>query len=529
MTSLVMRDGKLLLVGGALTSNESCCCEQDDCPACCVKINFGEFDGDGNLVETYDLGEGVTIDVKVTVPTANSRIVCDEDQITVQWDYLNAGDPDATAAGGYARFGAAWSIEGVSPAIVAPGGQDDWGLADWGPASEEESHSVTLRFRKCFLDASPFLAYVTIGFDIPDWSLDIDITGCPLPDWCCREDPVCEPCCAVLNLNGWVEYDGKLHYISDSADVDGNRYTIIGIISTEAIGKVCLDGGLILEMYLVPPRIDDEPNNNMVVEFGTPWQVEDISPAIAGDGEQTAVKVDWGTLTDQYYRINLSIECDANCTEEPVDGVIPDIGAVNDVFGVVVVDFDDCDMTDCCCPTWCVCGCEWPFSQGFCDNALEDDLFGLYEAGGGTQLIDLEVVITASANVFCSASTNTVTLAQNGDSWHLATCVNGCPRTNGLLVPMSDGSQNCGGATPTAGRARLQLDPDNSCVPGVNLTIDFAMEGGIPFSAERIPIDSGGLTGCNTLNASGSKVMDGVTYSWVITGEIVNGRECPCE
>lgn len=528
MTSLVMRDGKLLIVGGALTTNENCCCD-DECPTCCVKINFGTFDEFGDLVDTYDIGGGVTIEVKVEMPTPNSRIVCDTESVTVSWDYFEDGVPGATATGGYARFGAAWELGGVSPAIAAPGGTNVWGIADWGSAAEEEGHSVTLSFRKCFLDATPFLAYITIGFDVPEWSLDIDITGCPLPDWCCREDPVCEPCCAVLDMANWVEFDGKLHYVADSADVNGNRFTIIGILETDARGKVCIDGGLSLELFLIPPRIEDTPDNNMVVNFAVPWEVADITPAIAGDGEQTLSKVDWGTLDDQYYKISLQLNCVDNCTESPVDAVIPDISAINSVFGTVAVNLDDCDMTDCCCPTWCVCGCEWPFSFDFCADALEDGLFGKYEVGGATEMIDFEIEITASSPVFCGGTKSVVKIEQAAQSWHLATCVDDCPRTNGLLFDVFDESQHCGTPGSAAGRVRVQLSDANDCVPGISVALDFAMEGGVPFSAETIPIDAGGLDGCGSINASGTRVIEGVTYNYTITGTIQGARDCPCE
>jgi len=524
---LLLYDGGLLFVDGGLTDDPNCCCYYEppgECPPCCIRIDWGTFDDDGNLVDNYVVS-GIPITVKVSMPTPNSRIVCDTEQVTVRWEL----DAPADNYGAWVRFGPGWGFNGESP-IVGPDGETyDWGLVDWVGTSAD-AFQVTLTFRKCFMDSGQFNYFIIIGTDFPDWDLDIESSRCTTPNECCPEEVDCEDCCGLLDQEGVIKYDGKYYIAVNTVDPDGNIFTGVIEFELERAGILCQGDGIDITLWLVPPRHEDIENNT-VIDFPG-WELGTYSPDVSiDDGEVTEIKVDWGTLTKYRYDISLSIDCDNEVCDPILE--FPTITITNTPFNVGAgIAFNECDVEDCCCPTYCTCGCMWPLSSGFCENALEDDLFGLYEIGGETEITDLLIEITADSDVFCGGTKNKVKLEQAGESWHLGLCVlvNGklCPRTQGLLVPMIDESQHCGSPGSPAGRAKVNLSNVDDCGPKVQVSIDFSMEMGKPFSAQIIPIDSGGLVGCDEINAGGSMTLDGVEYSWVITGNVIGGIACPC-
>ncbi len=539
MNSLITYGGLPLLIDGtSLTTDPDCCCyyppPPDQCPPCCVRIDWGEFNEDGDLESEYVVGD-YDITVIVTMPTKDSRIVCNTQEINVTWSIL---PDDPSPSGGYAQFGPAWESTAESP---APEKVFERGLVDW-IGIESAVFGLTMRLSSCFLDSPQFLAGITIGTDVPEWELEIPITRCPSAARCCPVEYDCEPCCYELaSVASSVLFDNKIWFFAESP----GGYRVYYRVVTSSLGIWCPGEPLTVEFDIIPPRWDENEEYNAVIQWDGTWFYSGSSPGIAVDGEiitnqplqPGGGKVDWGTQSATEYEASITADCgELLCSDLEVATIqIRVLGLPGGDFSTDIGGFEPCDedFDGCCCPLDCTCGCQWPLSEDFCDTAEDDGLFGLYEIDGPTKVEDLEILITASDNVFCSSSTNEVAISQAAPSWHLGLCdmVDGkmCPKDNGLLVPAFDGSQTCGAAPGSpSGRVRIELDPED-CDAKINVTIDFSMEGGIPFSAERIPIQTGGLIDCNRIEASGSKVLEGVTYNWTITGNIIGGKACPCD
>lgn len=410
---LLLYDGGLLFVDGGLTADPDCCCyyEPAECPPCCIKIDWGTFNVDGDLVDDYVVST-IPIAVKIVMPTKNSRIVCNDDIISVEWELDAAADD----YGAWARFGVAWMFNGESPLVGASGETYPWGLVDWVGTSSS-TFSVSLKFRKCFLDSAQFHGYIYIGTDFPDWELEIDISRCLSPDLCCEETVACVDCCALLDQEGVIVYDGKYYKVIDSLDADGQMFTAIMEIELAAAGLVCLDGGIDIALHLVPPRHSDIENRT-VVTFPAPWILGPYAPDINPiDGSVGETAIDWGTLTVYRYDISLGMECEEHPCESSV--TFPTVTVTNTTFNFVgVINFIDCDNSDCCCPVICSCElathidslrCFWPLSHGCLESGLD-----LWEVGGATQIVNFETVANFNGPI--------ITYVQNGTSEHRFSC-----------------------------------------------------------------------------------------------------------
>lgn len=355
---LVRRNGKLLRRNGKLASGIECCeCDPppEECPPCCIRITWGAFDEDGNLIASVTAGEA-TVLVKVIVPTPHSRIVCDEDEITVQWEitgHEGTGSNDA-----WMRFGPAWLVTGHSPAVNAGNGKVyDWGLVDWGNV-EDDTYSVTLQFRRCFLDVTDFLGYIWIGMANPEMEEEIEIERCETTEWCCRDEYECQKCCALLDMGGVIQHDGKFYKVTQVSDANGIFTGIVEIVLEDEEGIICKGQGLTLNVYLVPPRHGIAPDNNMVIEHPAPWIQSNHTPAINPvDGEATETKTDWGTLNDTEYSISLGIDCE----DWGIELEFPSIDLNNSDYGFSTsVGFTECDVADCCeNPCDLLCEFQW--------------------------------------------------------------------------------------------------------------------------------------------------------------------------
>jgi len=347
---LIGYNGGLLLVNGSLTNDLNCCCDipPPDCPACCIKIDWGDFNADGDLYAQYDV-DGITIDVRVIMPTKNSRVICDEEQISVEWDV----DDTPSDRGSYIRFGAAWAFNGETPSVGVDGEVYEWGLVDWvGSVASDYTASLTLR--SCFLDTGDFHGFIVIGTDFPEWELDIEASRCVTTDRCCDIEPECEDCCALVEIEDYAVSDGKHYIITNNTDADGNIFTGVLEISFTTPGKVCRGESVGLHLYLVPPR-HTEIENNTILTVLTPWIVDSFTPAINPlDGLVTPIEIDWGTLTAYEYTAIVTIDCEDVACPPPLD--FPIITMINTVFGFsATIDFEECDVEGCCEP---VCCCE---------------------------------------------------------------------------------------------------------------------------------------------------------------------------
>jgi hypothetical protein len=534
---LITLGGLPLLVGGdSLTTDPDCCCyyypPPPACPPCCIRINWGTFDDSGDLVGTEVVGE-TEISIKITVPSKFQRIVCDGESITVAFGVTPPGDEPT---GGFAFYGAAWGHVSESPEATKV---FDRGLIDWVEITDQE-FSATLAFSKCWLDSPLFLAYLTIGLDDPEWSLEIEMERCPDSPRCC-DGPDCEPCCYLVlpAVDAPVYYQGKVWQVSESA----SGYRLLASIDTTGpAGLYCPGEGLDVEIEIIPPRWDPAKEYSVSVTFDNPWTLTDNSPAVnPADGStdpntppDDGGSVNFGTKSETEYSVSLAADCADIYCEAYVLGEVSIVVEVDEATTLgATFGFESCeeDNSGCCCPPHCVCDCYWPLSKDFCETAEEDPQFGeLYEVGGPTQLTELLIEITADSDVFCGGTTDTAEIRKHGTglSKHFGICqlVDGvlCPRDNGLMVDVEDTSQTCAPSNPPHGRARVTLGTSD-CDPNLQISLDFVMPDG-PFSAAVLDAI---LTDCNEITGSGTMTVGGVVFTWTITGTITGGRPCPCE
>jgi hypothetical protein len=235
---LLLYDGGLLLVDSGLTTDINCCCYYDpppECPPCCVRIDWGTFDDDGNLTKTIPSGEFNEITITITMPTPDSRIVCDTDHIIVRWELSGPGDPDM--AGGRLRHGACWHHIANTPVETVAGKIYEYGLTDFGFDSESPFYEVELKFHSCFLDASgAFLGYLIIETEFPtDFSEEIDVYRCPTVEYCCLQDIACQDCCAEIS-NPSALWDGDIWIVRDDVDPAEGHFTTVIRVKTASPG-----------------------------------------------------------------------------------------------------------------------------------------------------------------------------------------------------------------------------------------------------------------------------------------------------
>jgi len=360
MNELLLHDGGLLFVDGGLTTDPNCCyyCEPPPpCPPCCVRIDFGTFNSDGDLIGTFPHGE-LTVGVKIVMPTKDSRVVCDTDQITVEWGITNAG---FETTGGFMRFGAGWEYSNPSPALDAEENIIRWGLVDWGPGHESGPYSVTLTFRRCFLDTSFFLFYIDIGLD--GFIETIEIARCLTLDRCCPVEIECQDCCAILVLDDVIRYNDRFYKVSESLDGFGGRFTTI-VEMTPGTGIVCFGDFLNLKVFFVPPRLDPLNRENRLTINHETWERTSHDPQVDPvDGILDDDFTFWGPLETYEYEISLEAPLCDTCEEvERFEG----ISIVSDIFPLVEISFFKCDLTDCCPCSVCDEGFANPCCFGQC-------------------------------------------------------------------------------------------------------------------------------------------------------------------
>ncbi len=519
--AIIALGGTPLFVNGGISMDPDCCCVVDpppgDCPPCCIRITWGTFDDSGNLIGSVSAGDGATVHVTVVMPTPNSRIVCDSQEILVQWEIA---DYEGTGSNGaWVRFGAAWKVTSNSPAVNGENGKVyDRGLVDWG-TTEANAYSATLQFSKCFLDVAAFLGYVTIGMDYPAMELDIDVERCETTDWCCREETVCEDCCALLEQGDVITYDGKYYIVVDRALPQG-VFTMVVEFETSEPGKICIGDGLIIKVFLIPPRHSLAGTNNMTIRHPKPWVATDPFPDIGEDGSATDLATNWGNIDAMMYSINIGSE---GCNAANCEGIFTFAGIEieNDIYGGAVIAFEDCDMEDCCCPNFCSCHtqthpdslrCFWPVGDFDCTANGQ-----FTELGGPTQVVGFTSTVTANSNVFCNGTTNTMTWTQSGTSTHLTMCEQGdgrrCYRSrHSIIFPVISSCGDVGSMSIT--------HVGSPCVYGVGLN-------GVAYSWWTVLVDIQ-VRDCSGASVNRTVNQNGVTYTYATSFQLTGPEECPC-
>lgn len=346
--------GLPLLVDGKLTVDPNCCCLEvppPPCPPCCVRIDWGTFDGDGNLEASYSAG-GYTIEMVVELPTPGSRIVCDGQQIVVKWEIIGAPDPGDNNA--WIRFGPAWKRIANSPAVESGAGKIyERGLIEFGN-QESRTYEGTLELDSCFLDSSVTTWGISVGMDNPSWSQEIEIGRCFKTQFCCTVDQDCPDCCFMYGSSetGWVYTEGKFCKI-----VQADGYTLIICAESDEPGVVCLpEDGISISVSIIPPRHVTTELFNLKIEWQANWTLGVYSPALGVGGienDDSPGHVDWGDSIATDYEIDLVSGCSPCDGPEQLDafGEI-EITLNSTELAAPIEDgitFDPCgDQSDCC-------------------------------------------------------------------------------------------------------------------------------------------------------------------------------------
>jgi hypothetical protein len=405
------------------------------------------------------------------MPTKNSRIVCDEQQITIMWSHFNSEGDAEDANGGFIRFGHGWERGNSLPAIGADGLVLNYGLIDWGVSGQSTYYQASFTFRKCFMDSSWFLFYLDIGLTYPEWQETIEIVRCPSPDLCCPESVVCEDCCALLTQTNAVRHNGKYYFYDERIDIDGGRWTIIIEAAMPAAGKVCIGETVSVDVYHILPRADSAPGGVSLICSHPTWIRNSWVPAIGGDGLLTDSEIRWGRLEELEYQIVLEAgDCD-ECAELP-ENIFSSIVFSSDLFGSASLDFVACDLTDCCSVVKC---CPDPLPRRLIATFYD---FGNCDCGDGVQIeINYNEVIDAwiGTGDFCGTPT-TVKLeleCEPGDTEfdivHVISVSGAC---------VIDRATAAGQCTPIFQTSNFFVEPIfNDCCGAVNTSVQIIIRG----------------------------------------------------
>lgn len=548
---LMALGGLPLLVDGKLTDDPDCCCyvtpPPPACPPCCVQVNWGEFDETGDLI-----GADEGVDIKLTMPTKFSRIICHGESLGVAF---GVPSPGSEATGGYVFFGSAWGSSGESPAPTKVFAR---GLVDW-VGLDARTFSASLTFSRCWLDTESFLGYVTIGLDTPDWSFEIDISRCSSPSRCCA-GPDCAPCCwEVLPVGpSPIYFDGKVWMVSET--LSGYRL-LISVDTDGPAGLYCSGEGVTVDFEIIPPRWDAFKEYEAGVTFNDPWALGSHSPAVNPVGGSVddntppsgSGSIDWGSLPDTEYSLTLAADCaDIYCGDYVLGSItinvsISESESVSGTFGFTPCEEDN---SECCCPPACECECYFPLSDDFCDTALvdkgesstnpDDIIAGLYETDGPTRISFLSLQVTADNDVYCSGTENemSVTAELDSDARHYANCVISggkmCPQSLFLAIKATDSSLTCPSPSFPAGITPphywIIVDRIN-CSETNNVSVESFGDSfwrGEPEGPQLISLIAT-LDDCNRITGSGSFTEGGVNFNWTLTIELIGARDCPCE
>lgn len=520
MAGLLTYNGGLLSVDGGLTDDPDCCCyyaPPPECPPCCVQIDWGVFDANGDLEITYFSVNEASVVLTIFMPTKFSRIVCHDDQVTVHWTI----DPGLNAGHGKTRirFGLAWKLLSYSPEIAADGKVYDRGLIEWGTL-QSDSFFATFQFSKCYLDQSEFLAYFKVEIDDPPTiSVEIDVTRCPTAGRCCDETVECENCCALLD--DYIFDNGIYYRVSENGG-----YTLLVQVQFDGGKKICVDGGAILSIDIIPPRWNGQEIINRTSVLHPGWFRSSHNPAINPlDGELTDTSIDWGSLENYLYTLGLSLICEEDCESSKEVGTVLISIAIDGITLSLTIGISECgDMTECCCYKTCSCPesdatgvrCHWP-TDADCSVIPAPDT----ELGGPTQVTNFTCTVTASSPVFCNGTSDTITYTQNGVSTHLIQCV---------LV----GTKWC-----SLSRYRLDVPvqaASGTCLDDMTINVNFigdpciynlGVNGVSAFPYWNRNFDEQ-VRDCFGASGSGSFVDNGVTYNYTTSFTITGAENCPC-
>lgn len=352
--ALLTYGGTLLRVAGHLTNDLDCCCEVDDCPTCCIEILDGEFNDDGNLEIYYTDGTvpDYSLLVTITMPTAFSRYVCEDDYITVTWELQ--GDDPPTDVDGYINFGPSWLWISSTPTgyLSQLGPENQGGVVEW---VEEDStlYETVLQYSPCFADHNSTNADIIVGTKNPALATTIEARFCGSIT-CCDVANECSPCCVLFSTTGGSDFKTGVVYW---AEQDG--YRMIVYISKR---KVCLEEQVEITVKYIQPDTTDVTTFIPKLRINHPgWTRDAFTPPVdGGDGDDSNDDfIYWGSVAADDYTLTLSFQCQWDEEGNPIYPDTIDFLTQEPTLSGLTVSavVTECDMTDCCPPPPCDCEC----------------------------------------------------------------------------------------------------------------------------------------------------------------------------
>lgn len=352
---------KILVDDGKLAAAEDCCCDDIDCPPCCVQLTGGTFNGSGDLVFTDTVGNDV-MTVTVIMPSKNKRVICDNEQITIEMNWSKVtGVPAAGASpDALATWGQSWIYRSISPSVNSSTGYlNEHGRAWWDDKPDEHDYELVLEYDHCWTNYTNAATYAAIHTEFTALGTEVDLifTVCPGAVDCCTDDSVCEPCCARIAPNdaqpGGGEFDNDDPSILVFWTTSGGRAlrvevampdirdrNVCSLPTPETIDVtayfIALDAN---EQLTVPPE--------MKIQWEDLWEYQSHTPAIGGGGSTDtagAGHVDWGDAISASFSVTLEINlCDGE--REPL------VTVTVQEFGLsIIIPFFVCPSSDKCCP-----------------------------------------------------------------------------------------------------------------------------------------------------------------------------------
>jgi len=259
MTGLLTKDGKPIWRDGGLTYGEPtpyCCCEEPPppCPECCIKITWGEFNDDGNLFVQYGSMATVLTTIIITMPTPNSRVVCPNEEITLDVS-IDGADAGTSEWDPRIVWDHLWTHQSHDPAIGSSGYFDEHGIVDWGyigvgPASVQ----VVFTLNGCHVDNVQQLGDIEITLQEPSIVELISVESCPIgiDTDCCVVDPDCCDCGWKIPIDN--EDPDKWEPVGSCLvkTIRGDDYAMRVEVCTDVAGLLCQGETITVRFKLIP-------------------------------------------------------------------------------------------------------------------------------------------------------------------------------------------------------------------------------------------------------------------------------------
>jgi hypothetical protein len=474
------------------------------------------IDGEIRFVE---IGDPTSMEGEI-VTTSGTRLVCEDDEITITWR-VDPSNP-SVSPGAFANWDVVWEFVSLSPDVGTFGSSEELGYVDWTSVPDQE-YTLTLRYNPCWNRETTGLGLIQVGFAELGLTHDITVDTCPVQN-CCDIEEECEPCC--YRIENGVFFDGGWWIY---LPIDDDIYALIKTTLRPDSRLICVGEGFSVEVFIgsrnsEPILVDVEIDTGAFLYAGSdPAADEEPDEGEAG-GE-----VKWINRTEREYKVDLTIGCEPNEFANGINVIVTNKnpGGGTDADGP---DFDYCTNDsgcECCCCKWCFRGCYFPIDPRACETnpSVEPE-------GPWTRIENYLIRVEASENVWIEEIVDdeptgnflcdTFEIRQVGESTHGILCDGcGCPRSQGIFhIPLQNYfCDNPQGSVFVWRAARMGFDPGTWNLDGFFWSPD-------PESVS----DYTRTENCSRIEVSYNYVDAGVTYTVTASFDVVasNGEILDC-